>query len=258
MLPILVAIDRQTTRPEASLDLIFEARARAILEYRIGTGAERENLADDIDGFAQAIRGAERTEIFAAVLDDLAGHHDAGPRMIGDLGAQVGFVVFEADVVARLVLLDEVVFEDQRFFLTARHQGVEVAHPPHQEAHLEALVAAVAEIGAHARAQRLRLARRRGPCRACPLEGRRPARAESHRACDRSRRRNLGSGGFSSDRRGSLGITQPTSRSADPPEWTGPPLPKWAHGAVGFSPPRSENPCRRRGSSSARCGCYLA
>jgi hypothetical protein len=58
-------------------------------------------------------------------------------------------------VEARLVLLDEVVFENQRFFLAGGDQGVEVAHPPHQEADLEALVAAVAEIRAHARPQRL-------------------------------------------------------------------------------------------------------
>ena len=119
---------------------------------------ERKNFADDVDGFAQAVGGAEGAEVVAAVFDDFAGDGDARPCVIGDLGAQVGFVVLETDVVAGLVLLDQVVLEDQRFFLAAGDDGVEVTHPLHQEAHLEAAVAALAEVGAHARPQRLGLA----------------------------------------------------------------------------------------------------
>src|SRR5208283_507043 len=158
MAAVLLAVDGQTARPEASLDLIFEARARAIAEHGVGAGAQRKDLADDVDGLAQTVGRAERAEVAAAVLDDLAGDGDARPRVTGDLGAQVGFVVFEADVVPGLVLLDEVVFEDQRFFLACGDDGVEVAHAAHQETHLVAAVAALAEVGAHARAERFRLA----------------------------------------------------------------------------------------------------
>ena len=69
-----------------------------------------------------------------------------------NLRAQVRLVVFEPDIVARLVLFDEVVFEDQRFLLAARDQRIEVAHAPHKETHLEAAIAARAEVCAHARA----------------------------------------------------------------------------------------------------------
>ena len=99
-----------------------------------------------------------RTEVLAAVLDDLAGDEDARPLVLhGHLDADVRLVVLEPDVVARLVLLDEVVLEDQRFLVVAGDQGLEVGDALHEEAHLAALVAA-AEVGAHAGAQALRLA----------------------------------------------------------------------------------------------------
>src|ERR1700685_4391134 len=104
MTPVLLAIDRQTARPEASLDLIFEARARAIAEHGVGAGAQRKHFADDVDGLAQTVGRAERAEVAAAVLDDLAGDGDTRPRVIGDLGAQVGFIVFEADVYPCVVM----------------------------------------------------------------------------------------------------------------------------------------------------------
>ena len=78
--------------------------------------------------------------------------------MVGHLGAQVRLVVLQPDVVTRAILLDEVVFENQRFLLAVRDQHVEVADSLHQETHLEASVAAFAEVGAHARAERFGLA----------------------------------------------------------------------------------------------------
>ena len=153
MAAVLFAIDRQAARPEASLDLIFETRARAIAEDRVGASAQRKNFADDVDGFAQTVGRAERAEVVAAVLDNLARDGDAWPRVIGDLRAQVRFVVLQPDVVPGLVLLDQVVLEDQRFLLVGGDDGVEVAHALHEEANLEAAVAAFAEVGAHARAQ---------------------------------------------------------------------------------------------------------
>src|SRR5208282_2781111 len=109
---VLVAIDRQAARPHASLDLILEAGPAAISKHGVGAGAQGEYLADHVDSFAQAVGRSERTVITPAVLHDLASHGDAGPGMAGDLGAQVGFVVFEADVVAGPVLLDEIVLEN--------------------------------------------------------------------------------------------------------------------------------------------------
>ena len=67
MAPVFVAIDRQAARPEASLDLVFDARARAVAEYRVRAGAQRKNFADDVDRLAQSVGRSERAEVVAAV-----------------------------------------------------------------------------------------------------------------------------------------------------------------------------------------------
>src|SRR6516165_7538612 len=115
MLAVFRAIDGETARPHAALDLIFETRARAIAKYPVGAGPQRKDLPNDVDGFAQPVRRSERTKVLTAILDDASRDRDSRPGMIGDLGAQVRFVVLKPDVVARLVLLDEIVLEDQRF-----------------------------------------------------------------------------------------------------------------------------------------------
>src|SRR6267378_8079453 len=105
---VFVAIDRQHARSEAALDLIFDTRPRAIAENRIGAGAQWKDFADDVDGLAQTVGRSKRPEVVSAVFDDAARHRDARPRMVRDFRAQVRFVVLEPDVVARLVLLDQV------------------------------------------------------------------------------------------------------------------------------------------------------
>jgi len=75
----------------------------------------------------------------------------------GHLDAEIALVVLEANVVTRLVLLDQVVFEDQRFLVAGGHQRFDVFDPADQKLNLRALVG-VAEVGAHPRAQVFRLA----------------------------------------------------------------------------------------------------
>src|SRR5207245_464940 len=84
----------------------------------------------------------EGPEVAAAVLDDLASDQDARPRVLhGDLHAHVALVVLQPDVVARPVLLDEVVLEDEGFLVAGGDQGLELGQALDQEAHLAALVA---------------------------------------------------------------------------------------------------------------------
>ena len=141
----------------AALDLVLQARAVAVAEVVVGAAPQQEVLLDDFQGLAHGHRGSVGAEVAAAVLDDAAGGEDARPVAPGHLDAQVALVVLEADVVARLVLLDEVVLEDQRFLLVAGHQGLDVLHLAHEEGHVRAAVAAP-QVGAHPRAQLLGLA----------------------------------------------------------------------------------------------------
>src|SRR5581483_7479048 len=158
---VFLAVDWQAARPQASLYLVLKARPRTIAENPVRAGSQGKHLADHVDGLAQSVRRAEGPEISAPILHDPPRDRDPRPRMIGNLGAQVGFVILQPDVVARLVLLDEVVLEVYRLVLAGVHQGVEIPHPPHQETHLEApvtLIAVATEIRANPRTQRLRLA----------------------------------------------------------------------------------------------------
>jgi hypothetical protein len=82
----------------------------------------------------------------------------------------VALVVFEDDVVARPVFLDEVVLEDQGFLLGPRHHEVDALRARHQELDGGATVTAFAEIVLHARAQRLCFAHIKHPAVLVPEE----------------------------------------------------------------------------------------
>ena len=71
--------------------------------------------------------------------------------------AQVTLIVLKPYIVAWLVLFNEIIFQNQRFFGVGRNQGFDVFDAADQELNLRALVAAV-EIGAYARAQVICLA----------------------------------------------------------------------------------------------------
>src|SRR5579885_2795913 len=106
---VFLAVDWQAARPQASLYLVLKARPRTIAENPVRAGSQGKHLADHVDGLAKSVRRTEGPEISAAILHDPPRDRDPRPRMIGDLGAQVGFVILQPDVVTRFVLLDEVV-----------------------------------------------------------------------------------------------------------------------------------------------------
>ena len=100
----------------AALDLVLQARPAAGGEHRIRAGAQHEGAGEGRDGPVDRPGGGEGAEIVgfafarAAVLGELrpvvvAGQHDVREAL----------VVAQQDVEARLQLLDEVGFEQQRF-----------------------------------------------------------------------------------------------------------------------------------------------
>jgi hypothetical protein len=158
VLAVRVPVDRQDARAEAALDLVLDARTAPVPEDRVAARAEREHLPNGVERVAYRRRAGEWAEIAAPVLDDAPRDEDARPRVLqGHLDADVALVVLQPDVVARLVLLDQVVLEDERFLVARGHQRLEVRETVDEEAHLAALVSA-AEIRADARAEVRRLA----------------------------------------------------------------------------------------------------
>src|SRR5207247_8811242 len=99
----------------------------ALLEDVVRAGPEGQELAQALDGAAQALRAGVGAEVERAVVEDAAGVVD--PReLLGDrqLEVEVVLVVLEPDVEAGPVVLDQVGLQDQRLRSEERRGGKEV------------------------------------------------------------------------------------------------------------------------------------
>ena len=102
--------------------VVFEARAEfacvdVLLAQVVFAGADRMELAHDVEDGVHRLGRRIRPEVLRAVLDDVPGRMDAGEPLLADDDGQVGLVVLQLDVVPRLVLFDEAVLEEQRVHL---------------------------------------------------------------------------------------------------------------------------------------------
>ena len=97
--------------------------------------------------------------IGAAIFAQAAGYEDAGIALgQGQFYVGVSLIVAQQDVEARLLLLDEVIFEGQRFFVIGDDDVVNVYGFADQRAGFGVFPAAFVEVRRDARAQVLRLA----------------------------------------------------------------------------------------------------
>jgi hypothetical protein len=71
---------------------------------------------------------------------------------------RISLVIAQQDVEARLALLDEIIFESQRFFVVAHDDVIDVDRLAHQRSGLRVLPPPFVKVAAHAAAQVLRLA----------------------------------------------------------------------------------------------------
>ncbi len=157
-----IEIIRPADQPDAgtgaALDLILQAGAGAVLEFGIRAGAEREQPLESRQCLIDCPGGGEGAEIFALAIAGAAVLCDLRPVMItGDQDIGEGFVIAQDDVVARLQILDQVGFQQQRLYL--RMGGDEFhrpgeGHHPHDPARLSRRL----DIGADALFEVLRLA----------------------------------------------------------------------------------------------------
>ena len=114
---------------------------------------------DEIDDAIREIGREVGAIVGAAVLAQAARDVDARPALAQrELHVRVSLVVAQQDVEARLALLDEIVFERQRFFVVGDDDVIDVDGFAHQRAGLRVLPAAFVEIAGDAAAQVLRLA----------------------------------------------------------------------------------------------------
>ena len=105
------------------------------------------------------IAGEVGTVIGAAVLAQTARDEDLRIAICQrELDVGVGFVVAQQDVEARLALLDEVVFERERFTFIVDQDVVDIYRLAHQRTSLRVSLRGREQIRADTRAQVLRLA----------------------------------------------------------------------------------------------------
>ena len=111
----------------AALDVVVEARA-ARGAAGLGPVARpvREQLAEQIECLAHALRAGERAEVGALGAVALAGEVDPREALVeGDSYVWIRLVVAKADVVGRAVLLDEVLLREQRLGLVRGRDEVD-------------------------------------------------------------------------------------------------------------------------------------
>ena len=114
------------------------------------------DLSEQIQQDMRRAHGWVRTEVFRAVVDLASGKKDARESLFLDTDPRIGLVVLEHDVVARLVLLDHRVLQQQRLRLRVDDAVFEVGDFAHEDARLARLL--LIEIAADAAFEVLGLA----------------------------------------------------------------------------------------------------
>ena len=149
-LAVLGLLDGADAGSAAQLDIVIQAGARILAGDHPVAGEIGEDAPEHIQGLVHCPDAGVGAKIARAVLDHLAGdgHLGEGIRPV-NFDIRVAFIILEADVVMRAVLLDQVHLEDERFELGTHHDPFDVGDILHQLAGLEILVGALLEIGTH-------------------------------------------------------------------------------------------------------------
>ena len=144
---VVVARDVVDARARAALDLVQQARPRAVREHRVLAGAQVEHLLDQLDRVLHRPGGRERAEVAMLLVDRAAVVGDAWEAMRLDLEIRIALVVDEADVEARRERLDQVVLEEERLGLGAHHRRLHARDARHHVAGPDRALAAGVTLG---------------------------------------------------------------------------------------------------------------
>ena len=143
----------------AALDVVIQAgRAAAAAGLAAVAGAKREHLLQQVERAAHLLRVRVGAEVRAVAAVALAREVDARIVLVDrDRQERIGLVVAQADVEARLVVLDELVLGQQRLGLGGDEQEVDLVDAVD---HLDRAARSppIGEVAGDALADRLRLA----------------------------------------------------------------------------------------------------
>ncbi len=157
ILGVAARIDQPHARRAAAADLVQQAGPRPVREHRVLAGAQPEHLLQRLDRLAHRPRVRIRSEVAVAPVDGTPVVDDARELVAGELQVRVRLVVAKQDVVARRRRLDQVVLEQQRLGLGARHRGLD-AHDALEHVRDARALLAAREVRGHPLLQVARLA----------------------------------------------------------------------------------------------------
>lgn len=106
--------DGAHARPGAAVDLVQQARPRAIGKDGVLAGTQLEHALQDLHALPHSAGAGERPEILMLAVSGTAVIGHAREAMAGQLDERIRLVVAKQDVVARRQRLDQVVLEQQR------------------------------------------------------------------------------------------------------------------------------------------------
>ena len=131
---------------------------RHLAGHVVAARAHGEDAAHDVQCAAHGRDIGVRSEVPRPIALQAARDEDARIRLVQrDLDVRVRLVVPKHDVVLRAVLLDEVLFQDERTGFVRHHNRFDIGNLIHQPSCLGRLQVLGTEIASHARAQSLRL-----------------------------------------------------------------------------------------------------
>ena len=134
---------------ETAADVVLQAGARVVAgEVDLAAGQKKAAM-DEVDDAVGEVAGEVGAVVDAAVAAEAAGDEDFRPAIAeGELYIGIGFVVAQQDVEAGLALLDEVVFQRERFVLVVDEDVVDVDGIAHEGAGFGVGLGGFKEVGA--------------------------------------------------------------------------------------------------------------
>ena len=155
---VLLLADQLNTRCRASFDLILQARPGAITEIAVLALSDQKQLLQLVECLPYGTRARVRTEVATLAFARPAMKLQTWIAVIGRyINVRVTLVVTKNYVEARLVLLDQVVFEDQCFGFSIGHCYFDVGDQLHHRRRFHRIVTAM-KIARYAFLQIARLA----------------------------------------------------------------------------------------------------
>ena len=127
-------------RAQAALDVVLQARARMKAGQVHLAGRNQKMAVDQVDDPVGEVGREVRAVVGAAVFAQAAGYVDARVAFAQrQLHVGISLVIAQQDVESRLALLDEIVFERERFLVVGDDDVVDVDRLAHQRAGLGVL-----------------------------------------------------------------------------------------------------------------------